>query len=56
MLGNYKLSEDKITLIECEALARQKDPGPMHKYELNHEVIRPRTQFFAKYPMKDEKL
>lgn len=56
VLGNYKLSEDKITLIECEALARQKDPGPMHKYELNHEVIRPRTQFFAKYPMKDEKL
>ena len=28
----------------------------MHKYELNHEAIRPKTHFFARYPTKDEKL
>lgn len=45
-----------MTVIECESLAKQKDPGPMHKYAINHEYIKPRTVFFARYPTKDEKL
>lgn len=53
--GTYKSGEHKFTYLEALCHEKRKDPGPQHKYKINHDSYRPKTPFYVNFAKSQER-